>query len=296
MNCYNGEQYLKEAVSSLLYQTYEHWELIFWDNQSVDNSPKVINSYNDKRIRYFYAENHTNLGKARNLALLNARGEWVGFLDVDDLWFPDKLTKQLDEVAIGGEDVGLIYSRCEYFYDSINFGKVLRSRKIFPGSKVLPKVNLAYELFRGNLVPFPSVLYKKNALQSIGGIPSYKHPPDYYISLAIALSWKVCAVDEVLCGYRLHKSNLSLGIKEDGYRESVDIVRKLSPPMQIKVLERYNLSRLILYLIIQGGWSSAFKELFKMGFFSFIIGLMGLLQFKLKYSCRSFSKYFYLEK
>ena len=61
MNCYNGEKYLREAIDSVLAQTYENWELIFWDNQSADDSASVINSYNDDRIRYFYAKNHTNL-------------------------------------------------------------------------------------------------------------------------------------------------------------------------------------------------------------------------------------------
>ena len=292
MNCYNGEKYLREAIDSVLAQTYENWELIFWDNQSADDSASVINSYNDDRIRYFYAKNHTNLGDARNLALMKANGEWVGFLDVDDLWFPEKLKKQLEEIANVGEDVGLSYSRCELFRDIVNSGKVSRSIKVYPGSKSLPQENLANELFMGNLVSFTSVLYKKTALDSLGGIPSYKHPPDYYISLAIALDWKVSVVDEVLCAYRLHHGNLSLEIKEDGYRESLDIVRKLSPPMEIKKLERNNLSRLIIFLTVRFRWNDAIKELLKMGLLSFIIGLIGLLRFKLKYSCSPFDKFY----
>ena len=52
MNCHNGEKYLPEAIESILNQTYKNWELIFWDNLSNDNSFNILNSYNDKRIKY----------------------------------------------------------------------------------------------------------------------------------------------------------------------------------------------------------------------------------------------------
>ena len=56
MNCYNGEKYLQEALDSIIDQTYKNWELIFWDNQSIDNSTNIVLSYNDHRIKYFYSK------------------------------------------------------------------------------------------------------------------------------------------------------------------------------------------------------------------------------------------------
>ena len=61
MNCYNGEKFLREAIESVLAQTYLNWELIFWDNQSTDQSADIFNSYDDKRLKYFYASKHTLL-------------------------------------------------------------------------------------------------------------------------------------------------------------------------------------------------------------------------------------------
>ena len=55
VNCYNGEKYLKDTIQSVLNQKYQNWEMIFWDNQSNDNSKKIINKYNDNRIKYFYS-------------------------------------------------------------------------------------------------------------------------------------------------------------------------------------------------------------------------------------------------
>nr|MCH9813328.1 glycosyltransferase [Campylobacterota bacterium] len=68
INCYNSDTYLKEAIESVFNQTYQNWEIIFWDNQSTDRSAEIIKSYNDNRIKYFYAPVHTPLGEARNLA------------------------------------------------------------------------------------------------------------------------------------------------------------------------------------------------------------------------------------
>ena len=55
MNCFNGEKFLREAVDSVLAQTYQNWEVIFWDNQSTDKSAEIFKSYSDPRLKYFYA-------------------------------------------------------------------------------------------------------------------------------------------------------------------------------------------------------------------------------------------------
>ena len=91
MNCFNGEKYLREAIDSVKAQTYQNWELIFWDNQSTDDSAKIVQSYNDPRINYFYAPNHTLLYEARNYAVEKSLGQFIAFLDVDDYWDENKL-------------------------------------------------------------------------------------------------------------------------------------------------------------------------------------------------------------
>ena len=62
---YNGEKYLNKCLSSILHQTYENWELIFWDNASEDNSKKIYFSYDDSRFKYFSSKINVNLGQAR---------------------------------------------------------------------------------------------------------------------------------------------------------------------------------------------------------------------------------------
>jgi glycosyltransferase involved in cell wall biosynthesis len=114
MNCFNGEQYLREAIDSVIAQTYQNWELIFWDNQSIDNSAEIFKTYNDKRLRYFYASNHTLLYEARNNAIQYASGQFFAFLDVDDWWDHLKLEKQIP--LFENPKVGIVYGN--YWFEN----------------------------------------------------------------------------------------------------------------------------------------------------------------------------------
>lgn len=95
MPSYNTGKYISESIHSVLNQTYKNWELIIIDDCSTDNTVSVVNSFMDKRIRFF--QNKTNSGAAvsRNVALTLSKGRWIAFLDSDDLWVPEKLEHQI---------------------------------------------------------------------------------------------------------------------------------------------------------------------------------------------------------
>ena len=104
MNCHNGEQFLREAIDSIYEQTYQNWEIIFWDNASTDNSAAIAQSY-DNRLRYYLSAGFTSLGMARELAVQKSNGEYVAFLDCDDFWHHSKLSMQMP-LFFRHEDVG----------------------------------------------------------------------------------------------------------------------------------------------------------------------------------------------
>lgn len=116
MNCYNGETYLREAFDSVLSQTYPNWEAILWDNQSKDQSAAITKEYSEKdnRIKYHYADEFTPLGEARNRAIKVSGGEIIAFLDVDDIWCPEKLELQVQEF-LKNEEVGIVYNDTIFF-------------------------------------------------------------------------------------------------------------------------------------------------------------------------------------
>ena len=98
MNCHNGQEFVQESVKSLISQTYKNWELIFYDNFSRDLSIKIIRSFKDKRIKFFKSNKFLKLYDARNNAIKFAKGKYIAFLDTDDYWKKDKLTKQVNFV------------------------------------------------------------------------------------------------------------------------------------------------------------------------------------------------------
>jgi glycosyltransferase involved in cell wall biosynthesis len=111
----NEERFLAEAIESVLAQTYLHWELILVDDGSTDRSSAIARTYAERQpdqIRYVEHEGHANrgMGASRNLGLDHARGAYVGFLDADDVWMPNKLR---DQVAIleAHPDVDMVYGR-----------------------------------------------------------------------------------------------------------------------------------------------------------------------------------------
>src|SRR6266404_2905426 len=111
----NEERFLAEAIESVLAQTHAPWELILVDDGSTDQSSAIAQAYAARqpdRIRYVEHEGHANrgMGASRNLGLDHARGTYIGFLDADDVWMPDKLR---DQVAIleAHTEVDMVYGR-----------------------------------------------------------------------------------------------------------------------------------------------------------------------------------------
>lgn len=96
MPSYNTAPYIKETVQSVLDQTYINWELIIVDDCSTDNTDEVLSTIKDERIRYFKNEKNSGAALSRNKALREAKGQWIAYLDSDDLWLPEKLEKQID--------------------------------------------------------------------------------------------------------------------------------------------------------------------------------------------------------
>ena len=208
MNCYNGEKYLREALDSIIDQTYENWELIFWDNQSTDNSANIVLSYNDHRIKYSYSKTHTLLYEARNLAIEKSLGGYLAFLDVDDYWNPTKLEKQM-LVFSKSSEVAIVYSNY-YFKNEIKntFKKV--------NKKILPEGMIVDELLRNNFICLLTVLLNRNFINEPDKVfdPSLHIMGDYAMAIKISSKHKVSCVQEPLATYRWHGGNESISHQE----------------------------------------------------------------------------------
>jgi glycosyltransferase involved in cell wall biosynthesis len=104
MNCLNGERFLREAIESVYNQTFKDWEIIFYDSGSTDNSVAIATSYGT-RVKIFVIDKAVPLGRARQEAIDKARGVFLAFLDVDDVWLPSKLAVQYAAMKDGDFDI-----------------------------------------------------------------------------------------------------------------------------------------------------------------------------------------------
>ena len=95
LNCYNGEKYLQQALNSIEKQSYKNWELIFGTIDLQIIVKNIFKSFKNKKFKYYFSKKHTSLYKARNLALKKSRGQFISFIDADDLWEKNKLRDQV---------------------------------------------------------------------------------------------------------------------------------------------------------------------------------------------------------
>jgi len=205
LNIRNGAQFLREALDSVLAQSFADWELIAWDDCSTDDSAKIVAENRDPRIRYFLSPEETPLGRARDLAIRQAAGEWLAFLDQDDVWLPDKLERQM---ALAAEGVGIIYGRAVMFDSQRgNLRDYDHAHEFAP----LPEGDIFTQLFADAcFIAMSSAVLRRSAVEEAGGIPEHIHvAPDYYLYVAIARRYRVRAVQHVVCCYRIHGGSMS---------------------------------------------------------------------------------------
>lgn len=126
---YHAERFIEQTILSVQAQTYQDWEMILVDDCSNDHSGEIINRYaaQDARIRYYRLEKNSGAAVARNTAIGYARGEYLAFLDSDDLWNPEKLSQQLSFMT---------EKECAFSFTRINFiddeGQVVKSNVPIP--------------------------------------------------------------------------------------------------------------------------------------------------------------------
>ena len=204
MPVFNGEEFLEEAILSVFAQTYPNYELVVvHDGSENPGIRKICGRYKD-RLTYIFQKN-TGTAGARNTAIRHSSGEYVAFLDEDDVWFPEKLERQAafyDDLKRQGKTPCLIYSG---FYVTDENGKTLQ-KGLFSSSGE----NFTKLLF-GNFVGTPcSVMVDRKILDTVGLFDeSIRGCEDYELWLRISTRYPLYSLNEYLAKYRLRKNTLS---------------------------------------------------------------------------------------
>ncbi|MCA9401675.1 MAG: glycosyltransferase, partial [Candidatus Omnitrophica bacterium] len=197
MNCYNSDAYLKTAIQSVYDQTFKDWEIVFWDNCSTDNSPRIAKGFDDK-LKYFRGPRTVPLGEARNLAIEQARGDLIAFLDCDDIWLPDKLSRQVRQFEEHPQ-LGLVYCNAIYFKSEGKGFQLYKNHRP-------PEGMIFKELMTNNYIPLPTVMIPKAVLMKLGEWfdARFNMIEDADLFFRIAHDYEVGYIHEPLARYRVH--------------------------------------------------------------------------------------------
>lgn len=191
MPSYNTAEFIAESIQSVLAQSYKDWELLIVDDCSTDNTDEVVKPYlSDERIIYLKNEKNSGAAVSRNRALREAKGKWIAFLDSDDLWMPDKLSKQINFMEEHG------YSFTYTNYVEINTeGK--KNGVTVTGPKRVTKTGMFNYCWPGCL----TVMYDAEKVGLIQ-IADIKKNNDYAMWLKVCKKADCYLLDEELALYR----------------------------------------------------------------------------------------------
>jgi len=200
MSVYNGEKYLREAIESILNQTYTNFKFIIVDDGSNDSSLDIINSFADERIEVIINKKREGLTRSLNKALEAAESKYVARQDADDVSLPSRFESQVDflekhlEVDVLGTGIYLIDE------EGNEIGE--RTTHPSPSRQIFLERN---EVFHG------SAIIKRDALEAAGGYNElFKYSQDYELWLRLAKEHNVRNLQTPLYAFRIHKSSVSL--------------------------------------------------------------------------------------
>ena len=213
--CYNSEKYLEETLASIFAQTYRDWELVIINDGSSDSTETIICEYIKQGypIIYHYQENH-GLAYSRNVALKRSQGEYIAFIDHDDIWLPDKLQKQIP--LFHDQEMGLVF--CDY-------------RAVYPDGRKIQgsaffrfyRGNIFRELLRNNFIVLSTAVIRKKIVDEYNGFPAYSYSEDWELFLKISRKYKIDFVGEPMAEYRYHETNSSFLLMQTQLKENLEI-------------------------------------------------------------------------
>jgi len=254
---YNSGRYLTETIDSVINQTYKNWELLIVDDGSSDDTLSIAAKFasRDPRVKVFPSEsNWGGPAKPRNFGIRQAKGDYIAFLDSDDLWLPGKLQKQIDFLE-KNKDIFWLYSK-------FIIKKNGRHLKLEP---VKPKSGYIFHdlLISFNLVPILTVVIrnKKEANRYFfDEEKKFVAVEDYGMWMDIAKDEKISFIDEPLAIYRVHSNGISSGAYLN-FKKCGPLLRKFDSyaPRSVIVRSRFNYYRRLmvlgmidLYLLLRG--------------------------------------------
>lgn len=225
---YNGEQYLREQLDSIMCQTYSNFRLLISDDCSSDSTKEILEEYVEKDKRIIVFSQEKNLGVVKNFEFLLKRVEnkYFMFSDQDDIWNENKIEKSIKVIEETKSD--LVYSDLEVVDSSLNvtYSSYWKLKGFY---KKIVKYNNFESLYLNNFITGCTMLSKKEFIDEVLPLPNTSKfiLHDYWIPLILSQKHKITYIEEPLIKYRQHKNNKVGSKKKTDELKSIDEIRKL---------------------------------------------------------------------
>ena len=209
---YNGAtrgegKYLKQAIESVLNQSYSNFELIIINDGSKDNTEEIIKQYKDNRIIYLKHDINKGPAAARNTALKEATGEYIAFLDDDDYYLPNKLEDQLKFMIKNNVNISI----CGGFIIKEN------NKFLYLSKNKVKKFIHTLDIYLDKINFFPDTIMIKNNMKDILFKENLKAAVDWDYVLRLSMREKILMFPQRLFAYRIHQSNLTKNLESIFY-------------------------------------------------------------------------------
>lgn len=212
---YNAARYIEQTIQSVINQSYDNWELILVDDGSVDNSIEIINAYTDAdKIFLFQHPSGVNLGvsKSRELGITVAKGEYIAFLDADDVFYPSKLRSQLNIFA-NEKNIILVHSKVEILND---FELTFNNEFVLA---IQDKVYVMHEQenwLRANKICNSTVIVKADIIKNIQfGLPQLFQYEDWVLWSLVAEKGEFYYQNDPQIKYRVHPNSATTAVMKN---------------------------------------------------------------------------------
>ncbi len=231
---YNSEKYIKNTIESVISQTYENWEMIIVDDCSSDSTCEIVESISkeEPRVKLIRQEQNGGAAKARNRALDESKGRFIAYLDADDIWYPEKLQKQVDFML--KNNAGFSCASYEVIDDDGN--------KLNKEVHMLPRADYVGFL-TNNLLQTVGIMADTSIVdKSLLHMPDLRRRQDAATWLQVLKAGNDCfGVDEILAQYRRAANSLSSNKAKaaKGVWQLYRDIEKLSLPFSIYCFVRY---------------------------------------------------------
>jgi len=255
---YNMAQYIRQAIESVLNQTYSDLDVHVVDDGSTDDTRAVVATIDDPRVHYHWQCN-AGQTRAKNLGIQRSNGKFIAFCDADDCWTPHKLAVQMPQFE-GRDRVGVVYAkRCQVMVDG---RQVPEEQGDFHSGKITE------QLFKDNFITFGTAVVRRRCLEELGAFDeTYRMGIDWELWLRISTQYEFCFVDEVTYMYRIWPGQMSSnwrGRYEHAFRIMEAFLQKhpglLSAAVVNEAYAHSYASRGRLRAIVDGDYSNGMKD------------------------------------